>query len=71
MPKRSSIQIIEEIKKVLENEPDLSIRQIANKIKCEWRIANHNLNLMKATGGVLELPDQKSKRGDRRFRLAK
>jgi len=71
MPRRTSHEIVLQIKKVLEKESDLSVHQIARKIKSQWRIANNNLEFMKSIGIVEEIATKNKKKEGRRFRLVK
>ncbi len=72
MQKKSSHQIIEKIKKVLEDRPGSSIRHIARTIKSEWITVNNNLEFMKKLGLVVELEQKEgTTREGRCFKLKK
>ena len=71
MPRRPLSKIVEEIKALLENEKELSIRQIAIKTKCQWRTAEKALELMKTLGVAEERQEIQSNRDERLFRLTK
>ncbi len=57
------------IKRLLEKQSDLSINQIAKKIKSNWITANNNLEFMKSIGLVEELPTKDKNREGRRIRI--
>lgn len=71
MPRRTLSQIVEEIKFLLQNEKELSVRQIAIKTKCQWRTALKALELMENLDITEERQENKSNRDERLFKLIK
>jgi len=71
MSKRTSVEIIEEVKEVLEKEGELSIRQVALKTGSQWRTAERILKQMKALGIVRESKGENKKMNERLFSLSK
>ncbi|MCK5283492.1 MAG: hypothetical protein KAK00_08870 [Nanoarchaeota archaeon] len=71
MQRKSLSTIIEKIKKLLEHEQELSVRQISIKIKSEWKTVNKALELMKSLNTVKERKGNKTKRNERLFSLVK
>jgi predicted transcriptional regulator len=69
MSKKSITLIMENIKKVLEQEKELSIRKISIKTGSKWASVNRALNSMKNLGLVKERKDNKDKRKSRLFSL--
>lgn len=71
MSRKPITKIIEEVKNLLEKEGELSIRQLALKTKSQWRTIKKALDTMKALDIVKERPNDKTKRVERLFSLAK
>ena len=71
MPKRTTVEIIEAVKKVLEKQDNLSIRQIALKTRSQWRTTERILEQMKALGIVKETKGENKKLNERLFSLVK
>ncbi|MBS3075046.1 hypothetical protein J4429_01155 [Candidatus Pacearchaeota archaeon] len=71
MVRKPITQIIEEIKKLLEKEGELSIRQISLKIKSQWRTIEKALETMTSLGVVKERKGDKTERDERLFSLRK
>jgi len=69
MDRRSLSKISIKIKKLLEHQKELSIRQISIKAKMEWRTAIKSLELMKSLGIVEERKGDSTKRDERLFKL--
>lgn len=61
--------IIEEVKKLLEKEGELSIRQISLKTKSQWRTIEKALDTMKLLSVVNERKGTETKRVERLFSL--
>lgn len=62
-------EIIEEVKKLLEKEGEMSIRQLSLKTKSQWRTIEKVLDTMKALGVVKERKGTNTKRVERLFSL--
>ena len=71
MGRKSLAMIVEEIKKLLQTEKELSVRRISTKIKSQWRTINKALELMKSLNIVKERPNEKTNRYERLFSLVK
>jgi DNA-binding transcriptional regulator YhcF (GntR family) len=69
MPRKSIILIISEVKKILEKEKELSVRQISLKINSQWRTALKALEIMKELGIVKERKGKDTQREERLFSL--
>ena len=69
MARRPITDIIEQIKNLLEKEKELSIRQISQKTKSQWRTIHKALDLMKKLKIVKERINDKTKRKERLFSL--
>ncbi|MEK6951748.1 MAG: hypothetical protein AABX29_01920 [Nanoarchaeota archaeon] len=61
--------IIEEVKSLLEEEDELSIRQISLKTKSQWRTIKKALDTMKTLGVIKERKGTETKRVERLFSL--
>jgi len=62
-------EIIEEVKKLLEKEGELSVRQISVKIGSQWRTINKALESMKSLGLVKERLNNETGRKERLFSI--
>jgi len=62
-------EIIEDVKKLLEKEGELSVRQISVKMGSQWRTINKALETMKSLGVVKEKQSDKTERKERLFSL--
>ena len=62
-------KIIEEVKKLLEKEGELSVRQISVKIGSQWRTINKALESMKSLGLVKERLNNETGRKERLFSI--
>ena len=71
MTRRSIAKISEAIITVLENEKELSISQIALRIKAQWRTTNKVLELLKSFNMVKERNNPNNNRDERMFSLNK
>ena len=60
---------MQEIKKLLEKNKELSIRQIALKTKSQWRTIDKALETMKSLGVVKERKGNETERVERLFSL--
>ena len=61
--------IIAEVKKLLEKEGEMSIRQLSLKTKSQWRTIEKALETMKTLGVVKERKGTDTKRVERLFSL--
>lgn len=70
MKERTSFaEIVLEIKKILEKEKELSIKQIADKTGSQWRTVEKALTLLKSLDIVKERPNKETERIERLFSL--
>lgn len=69
MTRKPITSVMEEIKKILEKEKELSIRQIALKTKSQWRTIEKALETMKSLGVVKERKGDDTERVERLFSL--
>lgn len=70
MKERTSFaEIVLEIKKILEKEKELSIKQIADKTGSQWRTVEKALTLLKSLNIVKERPNKETERIERLFSL--
>ncbi len=71
MPRRTILDVIEEIIEILSKKEELSIRQISIKIKSQWETVIKALNFMKKINLVKERKGKKRNKIERLFRLVK
>jgi len=69
MVRKPITQIIENIKKLLEKEGELSVRQISIKTKSQWRTIDKALETMQILGIVKERRNDKTERIERLYSL--
>ena len=69
MTRKSITSLMEEIKKLLEKNKELSIRQIALKTKSQWRTIDKALETMKTLNVVKERKGNETDRVERLFSL--
>ena len=69
--RKSIIKIIEDVKKILEKEGELSIRRLSIKTKSQWRTIEKALETMKSLGAVKERLNNETERVERLFSLKK
>jgi predicted transcriptional regulator len=69
MPRKPITKIIEDIKRLLEKEDELSIRQISLKTKSQWRTIEKALETMLALSIVKERKNPETDRIERLFSL--
>jgi len=69
MVRKPITEIMEEIKKLLEKEKELSVRQISIKIKSQWRTVDKALSTMKSLKIVEERKNNNTERIERLFSL--
>jgi predicted transcriptional regulator len=69
MARKPITKIIEEIKKLLEKDGELSIRQISIKTGSQWRTIEKALDTMLNLGIVKERKNDKTERIERLFSL--
>jgi DNA-binding transcriptional regulator YhcF (GntR family) len=69
--RKSILSIIEEVKKILGKEGELSIRQLSLKTKSQWRTIEKALETMKSLGVVKERQNNETERVERLFSLKK
>ena len=71
MARKPITEIMKEVKKLLEKEGELSIRQISIKTKSQWRTIEKALESMKSLGIVSERENKETERVERLFSLVK
>jgi len=71
MSRKPITDIIGSIKKLLDKEGELSVRQISLKTGSQWRTIDKALILMKSLKIVKERKGDKTKRKERLFSLTK
>ena len=71
MSRKPITEIIGNIKKLLDKEGELSVRQISLKTGSQWRTIDKALILMKSLKIVKERKGDKTKRKERLFGLTK
>jgi DNA-binding transcriptional regulator YhcF (GntR family) len=62
-------EIIEKVKKLLEKEGEMSVRQMSIKTGSQWRTINKALETMKSLGVVKERLNKETERKERLFSL--
>ncbi|MFA5484769.1 MAG: hypothetical protein WC260_00750 [Candidatus Pacearchaeota archaeon] len=67
MYRKSFPEILIQINDLLKKEKELSINQIALKLKSQWRTAEKSLEVLKKLGIVSEKPNKESNRQERIF----
>ena len=71
MTRKSITEIIEKIKRLLEKEAELSIRQISIKLKSQWRTAKKALDTMAVLRIVKVRNNDKTERIEKLYSLRK
>jgi Mn-dependent DtxR family transcriptional regulator len=71
MSRRSILDVIEDIKKILSNGKEMSVKRISEKIKSQWETTIKALEFMKDHGMVKERKNDKTERVERLFSLVK
>ena len=69
MPRKPITSLMEDIKKLLDKNKELSIRQLALRTKSQWRTIEKALNTMKSLGVVKERKSSETERIERLFSL--
>jgi len=67
MSRKPITEIIIQINNLLQKEKELSVNQVAFKLKSQWRTAEKALEVLKELKLVSEKPNQKSDREERIF----
>ena len=71
MPRRSILDVIKEIQKLLEREKELSVDAISKKVKSQWETTIKALKFMEGIGIVKQRSGKKSYKTERLFSLKK
>ena len=71
MSRRNILEVIEDIKKVLSRDEEMSVKRISEKIGSQWETAIKALEFMKKQGMVKERFNNKTERVERLFSLIK
>ena len=69
MSRRSILNVIEDIKKVLLNGEEMSVKKISERVKSQWETAIKALEFMKKQGIVKERQGKKTNKTERLFSL--
>ena len=69
MSRRSILDVIEDIKKVLSKNKELSVKGISEKIKSQWETTIKALEFMKKQDMVKERQNDETERVERLFSL--
>jgi Mn-dependent DtxR family transcriptional regulator len=69
MSRRNILDVIEDIKKILSNGEEMSVKRISEKIKSQWETTIKALEFMKEQKMVKERLNDKTKRVERLFSL--
>ena len=69
MSRRNILEVIEDIKKVLSKEDEMSVKKISEHIKSQWETTIKALEFMKEQGMVKEREGKKTNKVERLFRL--
>ena len=71
MSRRNILEVIEDIKKLLSKEKELSVKKISEKIKSQWETTIKALEFMKKQNIVKEKQGKKTYKIERIFSLKK
>ena len=71
MSRRNILEVIEDIKKVLSKDEEMSVKKISEKIKSQWETTIKALEFMKKQGMVKERKGKKTHKVERLFSLKK
>ncbi len=71
MSRRSILDVIKDIKKLLEKGDELSVKAISDKINSQWETSIKALEFMKDIGMVKERKGDKTYKEERLFRIVK
>ena len=69
MSRRNILGVIEDIKKILSREKEISVKKISEKIKSQWETTIKALEFMKKQGIVKERKGKKTHKVERLFSL--
>ena len=69
MTRRNILEVIEDIKKVLSNNKEMSVKKISEKIKSQWETTIKALEFMKNQKIVKEREGKKTHKTERLFSL--
>ena len=69
MSRRNILDIIEDIKKILFKEKEMSVKRISEKVKSQWETTIKALEFMKKQGMVKERLNDETERKERLFSL--
>jgi len=65
--RKDILETCKEILKLLDHQKNLSINQIAHKIKCQWRTTSKALSFLEDIGVVVQKEGRKSYMTERLF----
>ncbi len=71
MGRRSILEVIEDILKVLKKEEELSVKAISEEVNSQWETTIKALEFMEKIGLVKERDGKKTNRVERLFSLTK
>ncbi|MBU2576225.1 MAG: hypothetical protein KKF50_00705 [Nanoarchaeota archaeon] len=69
MSRRSILDVIEDIKKVLSKGDEMSVKRISEKVNSQWETTIKALEFMKKQGMVKERMNDQTERVERLFSL--
>ena len=69
MPRRNILEVIEDIKKLLSKEKELSVKSISEKINSQWETTIKALEFMEKNNLVKERKGKETYRVERLFSL--
>ena len=69
MSRKSILDVIEDIKKVLSKKEEMSVKRISEEINSQWETTIKALEFMKKQGMVKERMNDKTERVERLFSL--
>ena len=70
MSRRSILEVIEDILKVLKRNKELSVKSISNEVRSQWETTIKALEFMKRINLVKERQGKKTNKAERLFSLA-
>ncbi len=71
MSRKSILEVIKDIKKVLEKEGELSVKAISERIGSQWRTTIKALEFMEEMGLVRHRKGNETYKPERLFRIVK
>jgi len=69
MSRRNILEVIEDIKKILSNDKEMSVKRISEEIRSQWETTIKALEFMKKQSMVKERFNEETRRVERLFSL--